>query len=217
VTDFTFTLAYNPSLLSIGGAFDDGGSDATDPAGTFAMLNNSNGVATFAFDDATPQAGTVVFGDILATVPNTARSLYQVKEQLQLKVLSSNGAAGTVTANGVHVNAYFGDASADHIVDGLDKLLMDNISQGRATGFSAFTQMDPAIVGDIGNDAAVIVPLLARRCLHGPNSGFNQIPVPSGLSGITSPMPPIRRSALRRRATRRKPAGDITAVHIGPP
>ena len=86
-----------------------------------------------------------------------ALKLYQVKEQLQLGniVINGNANTGAVAANGVHVNAYFGDANGDRIVDGLDKLVADNVAQGRAAGFAAYVQLDPVIVGDVAGDFSV--------------------------------------------------------------
>jgi hypothetical protein len=55
----------------------------------------------------------------------------------------------------VHINAYFGDVTGDKVIDGLDKLSADNVAQGRATGFSAYVQLDPVILGDVAGDLAV--------------------------------------------------------------
>src|SRR5262249_46278575 len=97
VTDVTFTVTYNSALLNIAGAFTGVNSDATDPGSSLTLAGNAGGIATFVYHDATPQSGTVVLGDLSATVPSSAKSLYQVKELLTLGVVSSNGGAGTVT------------------------------------------------------------------------------------------------------------------------
>src|SRR5205823_1668444 len=71
VKDVIFTLSYNPTLLIPTGA---GPADA--PAGsTFTMGSITNVDAThatvsFTFHNDTVQNGTVVLGDILATVPD---------------------------------------------------------------------------------------------------------------------------------------------------
>ncbi len=165
VTDVTFSLSYNPSLLNLTGTRSGAGSDASDTAATLTLVANGGGVATFHYVDANPQSATpttpLVLGDLSALVPSTtgaaALGLYQVKEFLQLGNITINqgGVTGAVSSNGIHVNAYFGDVNGDKVVDGLDKLAADNVAQGRTTGFSAFTQLDPAIVGDVVGDFSV--------------------------------------------------------------
>ncbi len=165
VTDVTFSLTYNPSLLNITGTLSGLPSDATDAAATLTLVSNAGGVATFHYTDANPQSATamtpLVFGDIVAVVPSgagaAALSLYQTKELLQLGsiVINQGTITGAVSANGVHVNAYFGDVTGDKAVDGLDKLSADNVAQGRATGFSAYVQLDPVIIGDVAGDLSV--------------------------------------------------------------
>jgi Cohesin domain len=124
----------------------------------------------------------------VAVVPNSAKNLYQVKELLQLGNIVINSGATAVAANGIHVNVYLGDVNADHNIDGLDKLAMDNIAQGRTNGFSQFSLLDPVIVGDVANDLQVdagdVSTVDSYQALLAPP----QIPVPPGLSGIASPL-----------------------------
>ncbi len=165
VTDVTFSLTYNPSLLNITGTLFGLASDATDAAATLTLVSNAGGVATFHYIDANPQSATaltpLVLGDIVAVVPSgagaPALSLYQTKELLQLGniVINQGTITGAVSANGVHVDAYFGDVTGDKAVDGLDKLSADNVAQGRGTGFSAYVQLDPVIIGDVAGDLSV--------------------------------------------------------------
>ena len=60
-----------------------------------------------------------------------------------------------IAANGVHVNAYFGDVNGDKVIDGLDKLTANSVATGAATGFSAYAQLDPALIGDVASDFSV--------------------------------------------------------------
>ena len=68
VSDATFTLSFNPSLLQVTGAFGGTGSDASDqaaPATSFTLagvntIDATHAVASFTFHDATPQTGTVI-------------------------------------------------------------------------------------------------------------------------------------------------------------
>ncbi len=166
VTDVSFSLSYNPNLLNISGAFGGAGSDATDQSGgTLSLISNVAGVATFHYADTTPFSATpaspLILGDIQAVVPSgpgaAALSLYQVKELLQLGsiVINANSHTGAVGADGLHVNAYFADVNASKTVDGLDKLLADNVAQGKATGFDAFSNVDPVIIADVAGDLSV--------------------------------------------------------------
>ena len=165
VTDVTFSLTYNPSLLNITGTLSGLASDATDAAATLSLVSNVGGVATFHYTDANPQSASpskpLVLGDIVAVVPSGAGApaliLYQTKELLQLGsiVINQGTITGAMSANGVHVNAYFGDVTGDKVIDGLDKLSADNVSQGRAAGFSAYVQLDPVLIGDVAGDLSI--------------------------------------------------------------
>ncbi len=165
VTDVTFSLTYNPALFNITGTLSGNASEATDAAATLTLVTNAGGVATFHYADTNPQAATasapLVLGDLVAMVPAgtgaAALGLYQTKELLQLGnvVIDQGAVAGAVSANGVHVNAYLGDVNGDKVIDGLDKLNADNVAQGRGTGFSAFVQLDPVIIGDVAGDLSI--------------------------------------------------------------
>ncbi len=80
---------------------------------------------------------------------------YQVKDLLALGNITVNTGAAVVPANAVDVDAYFGDVNADHHLDGLDKGLIANVASTLNTGFTAFTLLDPAIIGDVSGDNAV--------------------------------------------------------------
>jgi hypothetical protein len=175
--------------LNITAGFSGANSDATDPAGSFSMLapptvyDANLAWATFSFSDTKPQSSTVVLGDIQATVPASARSNYKGTDFLQLITLSVNTGkiAGTVSANGVHVNAYFGDVTGNGTIDGLDVATASNVAQGKDTGFAAYQLLDPAIVGDVALDYSVDagdVSDLAAYTVH--------LPVP-----VIPPIPPL--------------------------
>ncbi len=165
VTDVTFTLTYNPSLLTVTGALSGAASDAGDPAAVLTLVSNSGGVATFHYTDVNSLSATssspLVLGDVEAVVPSgveaAALGLYQAKEQVQLggMVIDQGGITGAVAANGIHVNAYFGDVNGDKVIDGLDKLTANTVATGASTGFSGYAQLDPAIIGDVAGDFSV--------------------------------------------------------------
>jgi hypothetical protein len=65
-------------------------------------------------------------------------------------------------ANGLHVNAYFGDVSGDHAspepITAVDVAIAQTVAEGGATsplGLAAFPLVDPAIIGDIAGDASI--------------------------------------------------------------
>ena len=157
LTSAGFTLTYNANILTVTGGI----SDPSNAAATFQMTSNVmsadgvHSVATFAFSRATPASGTQILGDITAYVPYSARSQYQVKDLLALGNITVNSGATVVPGSAVDVNAYFGDVNGDHHVDALDKALLANVASTLNTGFSAFTLLDPAIIGDLSGDNAV--------------------------------------------------------------
>jgi hypothetical protein len=160
VTDVTFTLAYDPALLSIQ---DISSTDATDPASSFTLVSDptiidvNHATADFHFSDPAPQSGKIVLGDILAVVPTPAAQTYKAKELLAFEniVINQGAVVGAVSASGVHVNAFFGDVSGNGRIDGLDVALAASVANGTATGFAAYQLLDPAVVGDVALDYAV--------------------------------------------------------------
>jgi hypothetical protein len=157
--DMTFTLSYNPALLTITGAST---LDSTAAGSTFTLvgtpviIDSTHATASFSFHNGTAQNGTVVLGDITANVPDTAASLYKSKELLALSSVTANGAAfAGLTSDAIHVNAYAGDVTGNGTIDGLDVATANSVSEGKATGFAAYQLLDPAIVGDVANDISV--------------------------------------------------------------
>src|SRR5262249_18977166 len=112
VTDVTFTLSYNPSLLTIGGGLGGALSDATDPTSSFTLVGSpvigdpTHATAGFHFSTSSPQSGTLVLGDIIAAVPDAAGSAYKAKQLLRPGNIVINGGAvtGAVSASGIHLN-----------------------------------------------------------------------------------------------------------------
>jgi hypothetical protein len=162
VTDVAFTLSYNPSVLTVtAGTTGDatGTGTVTFTRVGFRRIDATHTTANFVYHNDTAQSGTVVLGDIVADVPSPSfllRPIYRTKELLGLGAIKVNGADFTgVTADGVHVNAYFGDVTGNGKIDGLDVMTANTVAQGTATGFAAFTLLDPAIIGDVANDASV--------------------------------------------------------------
>jgi parallel beta-helix repeat protein len=151
VTDVKFTLAYNPSLLTVTGA---NGGNLT--MGTPNPIDATHATVDFTYHNGTAQNGTVNMGSITANVPNSAGSQYKAKELLTLSDITVNGAAFTgVAASAIHVNAYFGDVTGNGSIDALDVAFANSVAQGNATGFVAYPLLDPAIIGDVAGDISV--------------------------------------------------------------
>jgi N-acetylneuraminic acid mutarotase len=153
-----FSLKYNPALLTVTGA---SSVDAT-TGGTLILvgmptiIDATHATADFQYASTTPQSGTVVLGDMIATVPNSAAANYKAKELLTLTSITVNGSAFTgVAASAVHVNAYFGDVTGNGSIDALDVAFANSVAQGNATGFGAYPLLDPAIIGDVAGDISV--------------------------------------------------------------
>src|SRR5437660_11368015 len=79
------------------------------------------------------------------------------KDFLQLLSIQINGGAvtGTVSANAIHVNAYLGDVTGNGKIDGSDTLAANSVATGAASGFIAYPQLDPVLVGDPAGDYSV--------------------------------------------------------------
>jgi hypothetical protein len=200
VTVVSFVLNFNPALLTMAGGLGGTGSDATDPASSFTMLlvPPVPGQAYFTFHDNTPLSGTVILGDILASVPDSAGGAYKAKDLLELSGISINRGAVTnaVAAAAIHVNAYFGDVTGNGSIDALDVATANNVAQGLATGFNAYTLLDPAIIGDVAGDISVDAGDVSTLAAYVSQLPTPKIPaIPTGLS--ITPTGPDPRLSLR--------------------
>lgn len=190
VTDATFTLTYDATLLSVtsGGTGDAPAGSTLTLVGTPNTSDPTDATATFHYASTTPWSGTLVLGDIIATVPSSAKTLYKQKQLLTLSPITLNGAAFSgVSFAALHVNAYFGDSSGDGAISAADVNPMFVVSLGKASGFFPYSLMDPAIVGDVAGNVVVdggSVALLKAYILRLPRP---VIPTPPGLVGIIGP------------------------------
>jgi N-acetylneuraminic acid mutarotase len=183
VTDVVFSLSYNPQLVNPKGA---GTADA--PAGSaFSMgsvtsIDATHATAIFAFHNNSAQSGTVVLGDILASVPDAAANQYKAKELLSLGSITVNGGAFTgVAAGGLHVNAYLGDVTGNGTITGLDVATANTVAQGNPgspMGLAAYRLVDPAIIGDIAGDASIDATAVSDLAAFTSNLYPLQIPAP---------------------------------------
>ncbi len=166
VTSGTFTLTYNSALLSITAA-----AVNSSLTGASLSLDAASTPGTAILDFSSPaalatSAAVVRLGGLVATVPNSAASLYKSKALLHWSGMTLNG--GSISAVGddsVQVVAYFGDASgsANGSLSGGDASdisavatdIGTNSAAGTLSGFSAFPLADPAIIADLNNDGLV--------------------------------------------------------------
>ena len=101
-------------------------------------------------------AGSADVVDIVATVPAAAASSYGASGLLQFVNPQLNGSPLAVTADrSVEKVAYFGDATGDGTLSGLDASLIARNAATLDDGFTAYPLTDPLIVGDVTGDGSL--------------------------------------------------------------
>jgi hypothetical protein len=163
VTSGSFTLQYNPSLLTISGA-------VSKVAGaSFVLVSNNTATGTAVLSLSSPTAlgsGSISMGSLLATVPLTAGANYGAEQLLHFSSVQLNGTAGAIAAtnaDGVQVAAYFGDVTdmggplslADATAVFSVANAIANTTAQTIPGFAAFPNLDPAIIGDVSLQGSV--------------------------------------------------------------
>jgi hypothetical protein len=165
VTSGSFTLQYNPSLLTISGV-------VSKVAGaSFTLVSNNTVTGTAVLSLSSPSSLTstatpIAMGSLLATVPLSATVNYGVNQLLHFSSEQLNGTAGPIAvtnADAVQVAAYIGDvtdkggplslsdATAVFAVAGA----VPNTAAQTIPGFAAFPNLDPAIIGDVSLQGSV--------------------------------------------------------------
>ena len=160
VTDVSFTLSYNPALLNITGTAQGAGSDATDARGAssrWAPILR----AWPPSPSMTPSPSPARWSSATSrrTCPIPPRTCTRSRNCLWLgNIVINQGRrhrARCGCADGMHVNAYFGDVTADGAINGLDTITANQVAIGAATGFAAYQLLDPVVIGDVANDLSV--------------------------------------------------------------
>jgi hypothetical protein len=110
------------------------------------------GTAQVTFSSPTAlSAGDVTIGHLTASVPQTAP--YQRKDVLHFSSVMVNGGALTSAGgDALQVVAYPGDASGNEANDAFDASLITRVALALDTGFTAFKDTDPLIIGDINGN-----------------------------------------------------------------
>ena len=177
-----FTLEYDSALLAVTGVTLGAGAPAgstltTDisQAGRVVVAVNLGATIT------TAAARELV--RIQSAVPLSAAGLYAQKQVLDLKGVSINQGALAVRADdGVHVNAYVGDANANRGYNTLDVEQLQRVVVKFDTGFAAYPLLDPAILGDTSGNAVfntLDVMRLQQVVMGVPQSAIPPLPVPA--------------------------------------
>ena len=156
-------------------------------------------ILDFSSPTALTQTAPVRLGGLVATVPNSAASLYKSKALLHWSGVTLNG--GAIAAEGddsVQVVAYFGDAAgtANGSLSAGDASdisavaigISTNAALGTLSGFSAFPLADPAIIADLNNDG--LVDSSDVTLLNSVLAGIPRAQIPAIPTGLTISWPP---------------------------
>ena len=168
VTSGSFTLQYNPSLLTISGT------TAKAVGASFTLVSNTINSATSATavlslsspGSLSSTAVPTIMGTLLATMPMSATSTYGAKQLLHFSSESLAGTAGPIAvtnADAVQVAAYLGDVTdlggplSLQDAGGVAAVAgtVANTTAQTIPGFAAFPNLDPAIIGDVSLQGSV--------------------------------------------------------------
>jgi hypothetical protein len=193
VTDVQVTLNYNPALLTV-----TGGTGAH-----FMLLATSTpGHAVLQYSGPVLPTGTKTpIGFITALVPGGTTgnpTPYRAKDLLHLSGVSVNGGAiPAVTADGLHLVAYVGDADGNGSYSSSDAVLITRVALQTDTGFAAYLLVDPVIVAD--TDGAGFIPADTALQVNEAGVGFPtaNLPNPPIPSGVAFQALPARAVAAR--------------------
>jgi hypothetical protein len=167
VTSGSFTLQFNPSLLTITGAV----SKIAGASFTVSTTINSMASATAVLSLSSPTpicttATPITLGSLLATVPLSAVPSYGTSQLLHFTAEQLNGTAGPIAVtnqDGIQVVAYLGDVTAaggpfsveDATAIAAVATGIPNTVAQTLPGFVAFPDIDPAIIGDVSLQGVV--------------------------------------------------------------
>jgi hypothetical protein len=176
ISSATFTLSYNPALLTI-----TGGAPAPGLPGATVNVNTTTpGTAIVQFNSPTPlPPGTTRFLDLQANVP--AGAPYRSKHVLNINTISLNGGAiPAIDDDAIHLVAYFGDANGSNTYTSADAALTSRVAIGLDQGLASYRLIDPVIVIDL-NESGGITSADSSRSL--------QLAVGTIVSSVPFPLP----------------------------
>jgi hypothetical protein len=123
------------------------------------------------------------FVSVAALVPSNAP--YLNKALLNLQNVQINGLAAMGTS-GVEEAVYLGNVTGDGVPGALDASLVDQVGSGAGTGFSAFKDLDPAIIGAASGGG--VVSALDASLINEAGAGASIPQIPSVPTGFTLTM-----------------------------
>jgi len=230
VTSGSFTLQYNPSLLTINGAV----SKIPGAAFTLSTTINNATSATAVLSLSSPSSisstiASLTIGSLLATVPFSATASYGAMQLLHFSAEQLNGTAGPITVtnqDAVEVAAFFGDVNdtgmpfpssgavgAISIVAGENP----NVIMQTLPGFVAFPTLDPVIIGEVNlNGLPYITALDINKMNQQLTVGQPTIPwLPAGLTVTTGGADPTL--SISRMSEVGSPMSTKSGANIGLP
>ncbi|MBA3014570.1 MAG: hypothetical protein FP815_06400, partial [Desulfobulbaceae bacterium] len=188
VQSLSFTVLYNPALLTIRGA----------SAGT-SLPTNSSVTATITsgrVDITVTGIGTLTAGikqmvKLDAIVPDNAP--YGAKHLIELTNVQINSGALTARGdNGLHLVGYSGETSGNAAYSTLDAQLASRVVVRLDSGFAAYPNVDPLIVADVNANAELnsldSTTILREAAWYTTgNAAYNRLeidPIPAGVVPI---------------------------------
>ncbi len=177
-----FTLEFDPALLLVTGVTLGVGV----PNGSTVTSNLSQPgrvVVTVNLGATLTSAAALELVRVQAVVPLTAATLYTQKTVLDLTNVSINHGALAVDADdGVFVNAYVGDATANRGYSTLDVQRLQRVVVRLDSGFSAYPLLDPVILGDTSGNGkfnSLDVQRLQQQVLGLSQTSIPPLPTPA--------------------------------------
>ena len=165
VTSGSFTLQYNPSLLTISSAV------SKIAGASFTLVSNDTVAGTAVLSLSSPSSissttTAIILGSLQATVPLSALAVYGSEQLLHLSSAQLNGTAGPIAVtnqDGVMVAAYLGDvadAGGPFVLHDASNIAavaggLANTATQTIPGFAPFPNLDPAIIGDVSLQGTV--------------------------------------------------------------
>ena len=185
-TRVEFSLDYDATLLSVTGLVLGNGV----PAGSTISTDLTRaGRARVIVDLGAPITGTTTreLVRLISNIPLSAAALYGQKQVLDLTLIAiNNGAMSGRADDGVHVNAYVGDANANRAYNTLDVQRLQRVVVRLDTGFAAYPLLDPAILGDTSGNGSFNSLDVSR--LQGRVVGLSQTSIPAFPTPALSPL-----------------------------
>ncbi len=193
VTQASFTLTYDPTLLTIAATGAVTPSSAATSVGlttvnyTITSVDAHHSILTVSITGGTGlTAGTtpVALVDIAATVPVTAPYFDKAVLNLGNVQVNSTPASGV---SGVDEAAYFGDVLGDGPINAQDAFLVLQVAGGSGTGFSPYKDLDPTLIADIMGHGSLLAQDAFLLLQAAGGSVVPQLPaIPSGTATITA-------------------------------